>query len=139
MTDVVASSSFRGLAAASAVECVHDDLEGLWREAPFVGGVDQMTFSTAVIESVSNVVQHAEPAGSEPVELAVEITVKPARLQARISALHAEPPFGLMEPKAAADDDESGRGLRLIQALVTTVTFERQDSTNTWVLTRHSH
>jgi serine/threonine-protein kinase RsbW len=33
---------------------------------------------------------------------------------------------------------ESGRGLALIEALVTTVTFERQDGTNTWVLTRTS-
>lgn len=33
---------------------------------------------------------------------------------------------------------ESGRGLALIEALVTTVTFERQDGTNTWILTRNT-
>jgi serine/threonine-protein kinase RsbW len=43
-----------------------------------------------------------------------------------------------MEPATPGEDAESGRGLALIQALVTTVTFERQDGTNTWVLSRTS-
>jgi serine/threonine-protein kinase RsbW len=43
-----------------------------------------------------------------------------------------------MVPGTPDDDAESGRGLALIQALVTTVTFERQDGTNIWVLTRTS-
>lgn len=95
-----------------------------------------MTFTTAVIESPSNTVQHAEPAGPEPVELGVAIEVRPTLLQAHVSAYHAKPPFGPMEPATPDEDAESGRGLALIQALVTTVTFERQDGTNTWVLSR---
>jgi serine/threonine-protein kinase RsbW len=43
-----------------------------------------------------------------------------------------------MEPGTPGEDAESGRGLAMIEALVTTVTFERQDGTNTWVLTRSS-
>jgi serine/threonine-protein kinase RsbW len=43
-----------------------------------------------------------------------------------------------MEPVPVDDESESGRGLALIQALVTTVTFERQDATNTWILSRTS-
>ena len=98
-------------------------------------GVDQMTFTTAVIESASNIVQHAQP-GQEPVELGVDISVQPTLLRARVSAFYAKPPFGTMEPGTPDDDSESGRGLALIQALVTTVTFERQDGTNTWVLSK---
>lgn len=138
MTDALASRSFRGPAAEAAVESVHNDLDSLWLDAPFVQDMDQMTFTTAVIESVSNIVQHAEPVGDEPVELGVDITVQPALLQARVSAYHAKPPFGPMEPATPGDDAESGRGLALIQALVTTFTFERQDDTNTWVLSRTS-
>ena len=41
-----------------------------------------------------------------------------------------------MEPATPGEDAESGRGLALIQALVTTVTFERQDGTSTWVLSK---
>jgi serine/threonine-protein kinase RsbW len=36
------------------------------------------------------------------------------------------------------EDPSPARGLALIQAPVTTVTFERQDGTNTWVLSRTS-
>lgn len=139
MTEVLAQRSFRGLADLDAIEAVHDELDGLWEDAPFVQDVDQMTFATAVIESASNIVQHALPAKAQrPVELGVEISVQPTLLRARVSAFHAKPPFGPMEPGTPDDDSESGRGLALIQALVTTVTFERQDGTNTWVLTRTS-
>jgi serine/threonine-protein kinase RsbW len=43
-----------------------------------------------------------------------------------------------MEPGTPDPESESGRGLALIQSLVTTVTFERQDATNTWILSRTS-
>lgn len=138
MTEVLASRSFRGLAAEDAIESVHNDLDSLWLDAPFVQDMDQMTFTTAVIESASNIVQHAEPVGQDPVELGVDIEVRPTLLQARVSAYHAKPPFGPMEPGTPDEDAESGRGLAMIEALVTTVTFERQDGTNTWVLTRSS-
>ena len=138
MTDVLASRSFRGPAADEAIESVHNDLDSLWLDVPFVGDMDQMTFTTAVIESASNIVQHAEPVGHDPVELGVDIEVQPALLQARVSAYNAKPPFGPMTPGSPDVEAESGRGLALIEALVTTVTFERQDGTNTWVLTRTS-
>lgn len=138
MTDVLASRSFRGPAADEAIEAVHNHLDSLWLDVPLVSDMDQMTFTTAVIESASNIVQHAEPAGQDPVELGVDITVQPALLQARVSAYNAKPPFGPMEPATPGEEAESGRGLALIQALVTTVTFERQEDTNTWVLSRTS-
>ncbi|MET3719893.1 MULTISPECIES: ATP-binding protein [unclassified Arthrobacter] len=139
MTDVLAHRSFRGLAAAEAIEAVHDELDGLWNDAPFVEAMDQMTFTTAVIESASNIVQHARPAQTQRrVELGVDISVQPTLLQARVSAFHAKPPFGPLEPGTPDDDSESGRGLALIEALVTTVSFERQDGTNTWILSKTS-
>ncbi|TLM83114.1 ATP-binding protein [Pseudarthrobacter sp. NamE5] len=138
MTEVLAARNFRGPAAEDAIESIHNDMDSLWLDAPFVGDMDQMTFTTAVIESASNIVQHAEPAGQDPVELGVDIEVRPTLLQARVSAYNAKPPFGPMEPSTPGEDAESGRGLALIEALVTTVTFERQDGTNTWVLTRSS-
>ena len=136
MTEVLASRSFRGPAAEAAMEAVHTDRDSLWLDVPFVNDVDQMTFTTAVIESTSNIVQHAQPAGDREVELGVETTVQPALLQARVSAYYAKPPFGPMEPAVPGEDAESGRGLALIEALVTTVTFERQDGTNTWILSK---
>lgn len=139
MTDVLARRSFRGLSTADAIDSVHNELDGLWQDAPFVQDVDQMTFTTAVIEAASNIVQHAQPATAEPVELGVDISVQSTLLSARVSAFHAKPPFGPMDPGTPDDDAESGRGLALIQALVTTVTFQRQDGTNTWILSRTPH
>jgi serine/threonine-protein kinase RsbW len=138
MTDVLARRSFRGLSTADAIDSVHDELDGLWQDAPFVQDVDQMTFTTAVIEAASNIVQHAEPATAAPVELGVDISVQSTLLRAHVSAFHAKPPFGPMDPGTPDDDSESGRGLALIQALVTTVTFQREDATNTWILSRTS-
>jgi serine/threonine-protein kinase RsbW len=139
MTEVLARRTFRGLAVPDAIESVHDELDKLWEDAPFVEAMDQITFTTAVIESASNIVQHARPAKAQkPVELGVDISVQPRLLQARVSAFYAKPPFGPLEPGTPGDDSESGRGLALIEALVTTVTFERQDGTNTWILTRTS-
>lgn len=139
MTEVLARRTFRGLAVPDAIESVHNELDKLWEDAPFVEAMDQITFTTAVIESASNIVQHARPAKAQkPVELGVDISVQPRLLQARVSAFYAKPPFGPLEPGTPGDDAESGRGLALIEALVTTVTFERQDGTNTWILTRTS-
>ncbi|MBG6191201.1 serine/threonine-protein kinase RsbW [Arthrobacter sp. CAN_A212] len=136
MSDVLASRRYRGLAVGSVIDEVHTDLDELWTDAPFVQEMDQMTFTTAVIESVSNIVQHAEPEGRGPVELSVHVEVRTTQLKAEISAYHAKPPLGMMNPHMPGEDAESGRGLALIEALVTTVTFERQDATNTWVLSR---
>ena len=50
-----------------------------------------------------------------------------------------DPPSGPAFPDdGTPQDDESGRGLAMIRALVTTVTVERQDDTNVWVLSRDS-
>lgn len=138
MTEPLAYRRFRGPATETAIESIHNDLDSLWSDAPFVQDLDQMTFTTAVIESASNVVQHTEPLGQEPVELGVDIEIRPTALQARVSAHNAKPPAGPMQPLSPDQDAESGRGLALIHALVTTVTFKQQDSTNTWILTRVS-
>ena len=137
MTDVLARRRFRSVAVPEAVDAVHGQLDGLWEDAPFVPDMDRMTFATAVIEAATNVVQHAEPESADPVELGVDICIRRSSLRAEVSAFGAASP-GLDEdePRMPGEDAESGRGLALIRALVTTVTFTRQDGTNTWVLSR---
>lgn len=137
MTEVIARRGFHGPSNEEAIEAIHNELDALWDDASFVPDMDRMTFATAVIEAAANIVQHAEPVAEEPVEIDVEIGVWPSRLVARISALNAREPFAEdMQASMPDSDAESGRGLALIEALVTTVTFERQDGTNTWILTR---
>lgn len=139
MNEPIAGRSFRDQAVAESIETVHILLDELWADAPFVPEMDRMTFATAVIEAASNIVQHARPEFPTPVELGVDISVRTHSLRAEISA------FGAIDPQLdtgaqgmPGPEAESGRGLALIRALVSTVTFARQDGTNTWVLSRDS-
>ena len=137
MTSVLARRSFRERATPEAIEAVHTELDGLWDDAPFVPDMDRMTFATAVIEAASNVVQHAVPETKAPVELGVDICVRQSSLTAQVSAFGAaQPAFTGTDAGMPGEDAESGRGLALIRALVTTVTFTRQDGTNIWILSR---
>ncbi|WP_091470160.1 ATP-binding protein [Paenarthrobacter nitroguajacolicus] len=137
MTEVIAHRGFHGPSNEEAIEAIHNELDALWDDASFVPDMDRMTFATAVIEAAANIVQHALPVAEKPVEIDVDISVRPSRLVARVSAFNAREPFANdMQASMPDSDAESGRGLALIEALVTTVTFERQDGTNTWILTR---
>jgi len=139
MTEVIARRGYRGPSNDDAIEAIHTELDALWDDASFVPEMDRMTFTTAVIESAANIVQHAQPVGEKPVEIDVDITVRPTRLVARVSAHNAREPFAEdMQADLPDEEAESGRGLALIEMLVTTVTFERQDGTNTWILTRET-
>jgi serine/threonine-protein kinase RsbW len=141
MTEILASSSRQGPATAETVDALHADFDGLWLEADFVPEMDRMAFATAVIEAASNVVRHAAPSTEAPLQLGVDITVRPRRLEARISEIGAAPSNPELEDRqmpGADADAESGRGLSLIRALVSTITFERHGEDNVWVLCRNS-
>ncbi|MET4622205.1 serine/threonine-protein kinase RsbW [Arthrobacter sp. 2762] len=139
MTEVIARRGYHGPSNEEAIEAIHGELDALWDDASFVPDMDRMTFATAVIEAAANIVQHALPVAEKPVEIGVDISVRPTRLVAKVSAFNAREPFAEdMQPTMPDEDAESGRGLALIEALVTTVTFERQDGTNTWILTRET-
>ena len=139
MTEVIAHRGFHGPSNEEAIEAIHNELDALWDDASFVPDMDRMTFATAVIEAAANIVQHALPVAEKPVEIDVDISVQPTRLIARVSAYNAREPFANdMQASMPDSDAESGRGFALIEALVTTVTFERQDGTNTWILTRNT-
>ncbi|WP_251039533.1 ATP-binding protein [Arthrobacter sp. ISL-72] len=124
MTEMLDRRHYRGASVPEAIEAVHTELDSLWEDAGFVPEMDRMTITTAVIEAASNIGQHTEPVGEVPVELGVETSVWPTRLVARVSAFNAKEPFASPPGLSVSDDDsESGRGLALIEALVTTVTF----------------
>lgn len=152
MTEPLVRRSLEEPAGDQAIENLHVLLEQLWLDATLVPVLDQMAFTTAVIEAASNVVQHAVPAEGATLHLGVELSVETKRLRAVICEIGAaahDPIPDLDGPlpaiTAPEDDgdllegfDESGRGLPMIRALVTTVTVERQGETNIWVLSRDS-
>lgn len=150
--EVLARRSLVEPAGDQAIENLHALLDQLWLDAAFVPATDQMAFTTAVIEAASNVVQHGVPAEGATLAIGVDLTVETTRLRAVISEIGAEaldpvpdlegPPPAIEAPEddgaLLEDFDESGRGLSMIRALVTTVTVERQGDTNVWVLSRDS-
>lgn len=135
---VLACRNFRGRTAPEAIDAIHAELDAVWEDASFVPDIDRMKFATAVIEAASNVIQHAVPESAAPVELGVDLRIRKGRLTATISAVGAASPELAVEPSMPGGDSESGRGLALIRALVTTMTFIRQDGTNMWVLSLDS-
>lgn len=140
MAESPATRSRRGPATAATVEAVHDDLDELWSEAGFVPEIDRMAFTLAVVEVAANVVAHTERAGDSPLELQVDIVAASHRLQAEIYEFGAAPADVDLDTTTAVDDmDESGRGIWLVQELVSTVVFERRGDTNVWELRREYH
>ena len=148
MTDVRVRRFLQEPATEQSIENLHGLLDQLWIDADFVPPLDQMAFTTAVVEAASNVVQHGVPAAETPLLLGVELSVEPGRLCAVISEIGAAPLHSvpqLFAPDGASPEcvleesyRESGRGLSMIRALVSTVTVERQGNTNRWVLSRES-
>jgi serine/threonine-protein kinase RsbW len=149
MTEILVQRSLEEPATEQSIENLHIILDELWVDADFVPPLDQMAFTTAVVEAASNVVQHGVPAAESALLLGVELSVTPGRLRAVISEIGAAPldhlqdfdtpedaPVG--DPALRENFSESGRGLSMIRALVSTVTVERQGTTNIWVLSRDS-
>jgi serine/threonine-protein kinase RsbW len=143
VTDILAHNAVRLPATPEAVDAVHGQLERLWEQADFVPDLDRMAFETAVVEAASNAVRHAVAEEGAVVEVGVEATVTRSRLVARICEYGAVVPdpdptvIASVEADDLPDDSaESGRGMALIRALVTTLSFERHEGTNIWTLTR---
>jgi serine/threonine-protein kinase RsbW len=139
MTEPIVHRTRRGPATPQTLETVHDDLESLWAEAGFVPEPDRMAFTLAVVEAVTNVIVHAVPVDGQSLELALELTATPSQLLAQVCEINAAPVPIDLDGSAAVDGlAESGRGLALIQALVSTVAVDHRDGTNVWTLRRDS-
>lgn len=139
MTERELQRRFEAEAKPESINDLHDELDRFWEDLDDVPFEDQMAFTTAVIEAASNVIEHGVPLDRAGVRLGVELSAVPTRLQARILEINAEPyPAPPPHETAQQEDAESGRGLFLINALVTTVTVERQGNTNIWVLSKES-
>ncbi|WP_336855471.1 ATP-binding protein [Sinomonas albida] len=139
MSDHTADVHVSGRAAPEFLTAVHDRLEQLWAAGPGITLEDRLAFELAVIEVAGNAIQHSAPSNrNRPVELDLDLEIgSGARLMARLHE-HGAVPASL--PDAGADPmpgehAESGRGLALARQLLTDLTHERANGTNTWTLT----
>ena len=112
------------------IELVHDLLDSLFGERADVCARDRMEFETALVELVSNVIQHA--VSTTAVLCRLVVTVDDEALRAELVDT-ADPPGVDTGPREMPDAfAESGRGIALIQALVTDFDYERTASRNLW-------
>ena len=116
------------------IDLVHDLLDSLFTERSDVGARDRMEFETALVELVSNVIQHA--VSTTAVLCRLVVTVDDDVLRAELIDT-ADPPGVDTGPREMPDAfAESGRGIALIQALVTVFDHERTASRNLWSISK---
>jgi serine/threonine-protein kinase RsbW len=113
-------------------DAVYVALASLWDERADVVEMDRMMFDTALIELVSNVVQHAT--STTTIECLLDIVAGDDTLSA-VLVDTADPPEVDTSPRAMPDEfAESGRGLAFIQALVDDFQYERREDRNVWTI-----
>jgi serine/threonine-protein kinase RsbW len=116
-------------------EGVHLALASLWEERADVDEMDRMMFETALVELVSNVIQHAT--ATTTIRCRLDIAVGDDALSA-VLVDTADPPDVDTGPRAMPDEfAESGRGLPFIQALVDDFQYERSEGRNVWTITKN--
>lgn len=136
MSGSVAQGSSRGPAEPAFVEQVQDELARLWDSTTEVGPGERAVFELAVVEAVTNSVRHSRPLdGSGPVVLEFRVEVAPGRLLARIAELNAQSFLpDEQSPRLPGDEAETGRGLALLERLLSRCAHEAGADGNVWTL-----
>ena len=116
------------------VDAVHLLLETVWSTFPQVETRDRFCFETALVELASNVIRHAD-AGSG-VRCTIDVAVTAHEICASLADSGVEFEAGLGPVTMPGELEESGRGLALIQALVTELVYSRDGDVNRWRITR---
>lgn len=116
------------------VDTVHCLLEDVWRSETHISVIDRISFETALIELVSNVIRHADSGSG--VTCTLTIKVSDEHIEATLRDTGEPGDVQLVGRTMPEDLAESGRGIPLIQALVDELTYEREGNLNRWCLRR---
>ena len=126
-----AELSFRGPAEPSCLDRTHDLLARLWQEQPDVAEMDQIMFSTAVLEVANNIISHGA-AGTVSLLLQGD--------DRQLEALFCDDgaPVEVDLDTTALPDDlaESGRGLAMVRMAVDEFRYSHHDGFSRWHLVR---
>ncbi|MDN4613771.1 ATP-binding protein [Leifsonia sp. F6_8S_P_1B] len=127
------SASFVAPADLATIERVHSMFERLGDERPDLPEQTRSAFELAVVEVVTNVVQHSPD--RPPVTVELRIVATPRGLEAVVTD-DAPPAAVDLDAAALPEDDlaESGRGLALVGLLVDRFEHEPLASGNRWTL-----
>ncbi len=125
-----ASHLLQATAGPELLGPVHDLLGRLWADEPGVDEPDRVRFETAVAEVAANIAEHGAASGAARVTL--RLSSSPDRIQAVFEDDGA--PVETGPGRSPAVDAERGRGLPLARAAVDRFSYERDGTTNRWVL-----
>jgi serine/threonine-protein kinase RsbW len=117
------------------LDAVHAALEELWEESPGLGSWDRMSFTTAVVELTTNIVQHTRSAGD--IACRIDLRVDEHEMRAVLEDTGDAAAIDVADPRDMPDEwAEAGRGIPFIQALVTRFDYQRVDDRNVWTIVR---
>lgn len=123
-----------GLAVPHSIELLHDLLDEVRRDRPDVDENALSMFEIAIVEIHGNVIEHGKPSGQ--VLYAFTLEVLDDRLVGVLTD-DGEAAPDLSEVGALPDEEsESGRGLWLARATLSSLDYDRVDGRNRWTLTR---
>ena len=123
--------SFQGPAEPACLDRTHELLDLLWQQQPDVAEMDQIMFSTAVLEVANNIVSHGA-AGT----LSLMLQSDARQLEAHFCDNGAAVEVDLDSAVLPDDLAESGRGLALVRMAVDEFRYSRSDGLSHWHLVR---
>jgi anti-sigma regulatory factor (Ser/Thr protein kinase) len=126
-----AEVSFRGPVEPASLDRTHELLAQLWQEQPDVAEMDQIMFSTAVLEVANNIVSHGA-AGT----VSLVLHGDEQQLEAHFCDDGTAVEVDLDEAAMPDDLAESGRGLALVRMSVDEFSYSHRDGFSRWHLIR---
>ena len=134
MTGRPTTYTLTGMTVPESIDLLQDLIATVRDDHPELSGQDLELFETAVIEIAGNLVAHGHRAGGARYHF--QLQVHPDRLAATLT--DEGPPLPQWPPTTMMPDplEESGRGLLLAGAMLDTLTYQRLDGTNDWLMVR---
>jgi anti-sigma regulatory factor (Ser/Thr protein kinase) len=123
--------SFHGTIEQACLDHTHDLLARLWQEQPDVAEIDQMMFTTAVLEVANNIVRHG---GNGTVS--VVLRGDEQQLEAYFCDDGAMVEVNLDTVVLPGDLAESGRGFALVRMAVDELNYRHSDGNSRWHIVR---
>jgi serine/threonine-protein kinase RsbW len=117
-----------------SLELVHELLEDMWENETGIELMDRIRFETAVIEVASNIIEHSQPASTDPIRFLLELECSPQSLYAEFNDNAKPAGIDLAATKLPADTSPSGRGLALAKVALDEFSYAKQDAGNRWTL-----
>lgn len=116
------------------VNAVHELLRSIWTENPHIPLRDQLSFETAIIELVANIILYTVAASGVTCEVIIETSE--SRIEAIISDNGELAVLELDEHIMPDEFSESGRGIPLMRALVDELSFDTSENKNIWRMSK---